>query len=108
MKHIAEHPEVGPAGQLSSVPGREGREGRRDREYRKGRGVMGESKVACDCITAPCYLGFIIALSPNQHEHLQKFKITEEDHSNPDCVWVKAWFPVLLELSTVISRSAIM
>ena len=34
----------------------------------------------------------------------QRFKITEEDHCNPDCVWVKAWFPVLFELSTIINR----
>ena len=36
MKHIAEHPEVGPAGQASSVPGKE--EGEKREERGRGEG----------------------------------------------------------------------
>ena len=35
---------------------------------------------------------------------VQIFVLSEDDRSNPDCVWVRAWFPVLFELSTVITR----
>ncbi len=30
--------------------------------------------------------------------------MSEEDQRNPDCVWARAWFPIMLELSTVITR----
>ncbi len=32
------------------------------------------------------------------------FILSDEDSSNQDTVWVKAWFPVVFELSTVITR----
>jgi hypothetical protein len=34
----------------------------------------------------------------------QLFIISEEDSRNPDCVWVKAWLPIMFELSTIINR----
>lgn len=46
-----------------------------------------------------------------QHAHVctaivaaQMFILSEEDSLNQDCVWVRAWFPVMFELSTVITR----
>ena len=35
---------------------------------------------------------------------LQLFVTNEEEARNPDCVWVKAWFPIMFELSTIINR----
>ncbi len=34
----------------------------------------------------------------------QMFQTSEEDIANPDCLWIKAWFPVIFELSTIITR----
>ena len=36
--------------------------------------------------------------------YFQLFIVSEEDSRNPDCVWVKAWFPIMFELSTIINR----
>lgn len=35
---------------------------------------------------------------------LYQMFLNEEDNANPDCVWLRAWFPVMFELSTVITR----
>ncbi|CAI8011220.1 Brefeldin A-inhibited guanine nucleotide-exchange protein 1 [Geodia barretti] len=65
------------------------------------------SEFACNAAfpdTSMEAIRIIRSCAKNVADSPQLFHVSEEAAADPDHIWSRAWFPIMLELSTVISR----